>query len=132
MTKTGDQVTIKGRKFSRRALRKFLEEQGFPDEIEPNADGLWESPITGELFSTRHQLFGHVGAYLRTPNRKDPTEPSRAGYVRALRAGLTPTQEQREAHSAYQRRYRKDSKEESPAQTEVIAPKASLESFTLD
>lgn len=69
-------------------------------------DGTWKSPITGEFFKTKAQLHGHVGAYLRTPVKKDPTEPSRSGYVRALRAGIKTTPEQKKAHRDYQRAWK--------------------------
>jgi hypothetical protein len=102
-----DKVTIKGRTFSRRALRKFLDEEGFPESVEPEEDGRFQSPITGEYFDSIHRLMGHVGAYLRAPRKRlDLDEPTRKGYVRRLRAGQKPTPEQREAHRDYQRRYR--------------------------
>lgn len=96
-------IYIKGRKIDQRQLREFLDGIDLDDFHEEDKDGImaWKSPITGELFRTKMQLFGHIGAYLRTPNRKDVTEPTRRGYMRALRAGLTPSDEQKDAHRRY-------------------------------
>lgn len=96
-------IYIKGRKIDQRQLRDFLDGINLDDFHSVGEDGLdvWKSPITGELFRTKFQLHGHIGAYLRTPNRKDVSEPSRRGYMRALRAGVDPTDEQRDAHRRY-------------------------------
>jgi hypothetical protein len=99
-------IIVKGRRIDQVKLRAFLDSIDIDDVCETD-EGYWKSPITGELFENRNQLNGHIGAYLRTPNRKDPTEPTRAGYVRALRAGLTPTDEQRKAHAEYAARRRR-------------------------
>ena len=96
-------IYVKGRKIDQRQLRSFLDGIDLEDFKVVDKDGLeaWKSPITGELFRTKFQLHGHIGAYLRTPNRKDVTEPTRRGYMRALRAGVEPTDEQRDAHRRY-------------------------------
>jgi hypothetical protein len=102
-------IIVKGRRIDQVKLRAFLKSIDI-DECY-NEDGeYWESPITHERFETKNQLNGHIGAYLRTPNRKDPKEPSRAGYVRALRAGMEPSAAQKAAHAAYaaERRARRD------------------------
>ena len=96
-------IYVKGRKIDQRQLRDFLDKIDLEDFKVADKDGIeaWKSPITGELFRTKFQLHGHIGAYLRTPNRKDVTEPTRRGYMRALRAGVEPTDEQRDAHRRY-------------------------------
>lgn len=97
-------INVKGRIIDQEKLRHHLASIDIDDCFHEETDDepeYWESPITGERFENRNQLNGHIGAYLRTPNRKDPTEPSRAGYVRALRAGLTPTEKQKKAHAEY-------------------------------
>jgi hypothetical protein len=108
-------INVKGRRIDQVKLRAHLKtidiEDCFHEETE-DEDEYWESPITGERFENVNQLNGHIGAYLRTPNRKDPTEPSRAGYVRALRAGMQPTEEQKAAHAKYAARRRAVSKGE--------------------
>jgi hypothetical protein len=97
-------INVKGRRIDQVKLRAHLKtidiEDCFREETEDEPE-YWESPITGERFENRNQLNGHIGAYLRTPNRKDPTEPTRAGYVRALRAGMHPSEEQKAAHAKY-------------------------------
>lgn len=103
-------INVKGRIIDQVKLRAFLATINI-DDCETK-DGFWESPITHEIFETRNQLNGHIGAYLRTPNRKDPKEPSRAGYVRALRAGLKPTDEQKKAHAEYAAKRRRSARGE--------------------
>lgn len=105
-------IYVKGRKINQRQLRKFLEEIDTTniDQFLTD-DGLWESPINGELFRTKFQLWGQLGAYLRTVNHKDPLEPTRAGYVRALRRGMDPTPEQKQAHAAYNKAFRRKRRE---------------------
>lgn len=103
-------IIVKGRKIDQVKLREFLKNFDIEDAVTDK--GFWESPITGEIFETKNQLNGHIGAYLRTPNRKDPKEPSRAGYVRALRAGLTPTEDQKRAHAEYAAERRRTSRGE--------------------
>ena len=101
-------IYVQGRKINQRQLRKFLQELDVSniDQFRTDA-GLWESPINGELFRTKFQLWGQIGAYLRTVDYKDPYEPTRAGYVRALRRGLEPTPEQKLAHSQYNKAFRR-------------------------
>jgi hypothetical protein len=101
-------IFIKGRRVDQRKLRMFLEEID-PTNIDQflTDDGLWKSPITGELFRDKAQLWGQLGAYLRTVTHKDPKEPTRAGYVRALRRGLEPTREQKQAHAEYNKQFRR-------------------------
>lgn len=109
-------ITVKGRTLNQEKLRAFIDSIDIEDCYDENRK-VWRSPITGENFLTKAQLSGHIGAYLRTPSRKDPTEPTRAGYIRALRAGLEPTDEQRAAHAAYaakQRRSRRLDQIEEP------------------
>ena len=99
-------VFVKGRKIDQTQLREFWNSVDIEDYYNESED-TWKSPITGELFKTKAQLHGHMGAYLRTPQRKDPSEPTRRGYVRALRSGIEPTDEQRKAHRDYQREHRR-------------------------
>lgn len=101
-------IYIKGRRVDQRKLRKFLDEIDLTniDQFLTD-DGMWESPVTGEKFRTKAQLWGQIGAYLRTVTHKDPKEPTRAGYVRALRRGIDPTPEQKRAHADYNREFRK-------------------------
>lgn len=96
-------VKIKGRKIDQRQLRTFLDGVNYEDfrVLDENGDEAWQSPITGEYFRTKYKMFGHLGSYLRTPTRKDTTEPTRRGYMRALRAGHEPSAAQREAHREY-------------------------------
>lgn len=99
----GHIIKVKGRNIDQRQLRKFLdgvdwESLRVKDE---NGDEAWQSPITGEHFRTKFMMYGHLGSYLRTPNRKDVTEPTRRGYMRALRAGVEPSDAQRAAHRDY-------------------------------
>lgn len=97
-------VIVKGRRIDQEKLRKFLDGINTDDcEIEP---GIWRSPITGELFASKGSMVGSWGVYFRKPNNELINEPSRAGYMRARRAGLEPTQEQRDAHAAYMRELR--------------------------
>lgn len=105
-------IFVKGRRIDQRKLRKFLEELDTSniDQFLTD-DGMWESPITGELFDTKQQLWGSFGAYLRTIKHKDPMEPTRAGYVRALRRGLEPTKDQKRAHAEYNKAFRKRRRE---------------------
>ena len=102
-------IVVKGKQINQDQLRKFLEEIDFDniDQFETE-DGKWRSPITGDEFDTKFQLWGQLGAYLRDVEHKDPREPTRAGYVRALRRGLKPTPEQKKAHREYARRYRRE------------------------
>lgn len=95
---------VKGRRIDQDQLREFLAGIDI-DEFEQD-DGTWMSPISGEIFSSKAALFGSFGTYLRKPVQKDPTEPTRRGYIRAIRAGLTPTDEQKAAHAAYMRALR--------------------------
>lgn len=126
---------VKGRKIDQRKLRKFLRELNFEDVEQFRTDeGYYRSPITGELFRTKWQLWGSFGGYLKPGARKDPREPSRAGYTRAIRAGLEPTSEQKEAHRIYNKAHRKkrrdsilrakgiDPAEMDPIQEEIEAP----------
>ena len=101
-------IFIKGRRIDQTKLREFLESINYEnvDQFE-TSEGFWKSPITGDLFRTKHQLWGQIGAYLRNIERKDPREPTRAGYVRAIRRGLEPTEEQKRAHREYSRDYRR-------------------------
>jgi hypothetical protein len=96
-------IKVKGRNIDQRELRKFLDEvdwESLRGEDE-NGDEIWQSPITGENFRTKFMMYGHLGAYLRKPSRKDLTEPTRRGYMRALRAGVEPSDAQRAAHRDY-------------------------------
>ena len=129
-------IFVKGRRIDQRKLRKFLEELD-TSNIDQflTEDGMWESPITGELFNTKQQLWGSFGAYLRTIKHKDPMEPTRAGYVRALRRGLEPTTDQKRAHAEYNKAFRKRRRErltgidpaESPDDTDFKVPAMSME-----
>lgn len=95
---------VKGRKIDQVKLRAYIDSIDIEDWV--TEEGFFQSPITGEIFETRNQLNGHIGAYLRVPRRKDTKEPTRRGYVRALRAGEEPTEEQRKAHRDYARERR--------------------------
>ena len=98
-------VVIKGQKVNQDALRKFLD--SIDIKTYEQDDGQWKSPVTGELFPSLAAVTGHLGSYLRKPRERLPLdEPTRAGYVRAIRAGAEPTVEQKEAHRAYQEWYR--------------------------
>ncbi len=132
-------IFVKGRRIDQRKLRRFLEELDTSniDQFQTD-DGMWESPITGELFRTKQQLWGSFGAYLRTINHKDPKEPTRAGYVRALRRGLEPTREQKAAHAEYNKAFRKRRREstllakgvdptETSDEVEIKVPAMSME-----
>lgn len=105
----GNVVYVKGRKIDQDKLRAFLEDINMEniDQFQTE-DGYWKSPVTGDLFRTKFQLWGQLGSYLRTPQGKDPLEPTRAGYVRAVRRGLEPTPEQKRAHREYAKKYRRD------------------------
>lgn len=94
---------VKGQKIDQRELRKFLDTVDWESlRVEDeHGDEAWKSPITGEHFRTKSMMYGHLGAYLRTPKTKDLTEPTRRGYMRALRAGIHPTDAQRAAHRDY-------------------------------
>ena len=105
---------VKGRKIDQVKLRAYWESIDIEDWI--TDEGYYKSPITGELFENRNQLNGHVGAYLRTPKRKDTKEPTRRGYVRALRAGEEPTEAQRKAHRDYARERRAKKSGLAPAE----------------
>jgi hypothetical protein len=111
-------IIVKGRRIDQVKLKAYLDSVDIEDFV--TDEGYWMSPITGEIFENKHQLNGHIGAYLRTPNRKDPTEPTRAGYVRALRAGLKPSEEQKAAHAEYAAKRRRS------ARGEVEKPKVSF------
>lgn len=108
----GNVVFVKGRKIDQDRLREFLKDVNIDniDQFETD-EGYWKSPITGDLFETKFQLWGQLGAYLRTVEHKDPREPTRAGYVRALRRGLEPTDAQKEAHREYARQHRRKRRE---------------------
>lgn len=108
-----DITFVQGVKIDQRKLRAYLKQIDIENDIEqflitegPDK-GKWRSPVNGALFDTKYQLWGQLGAYLRTPKPKDPREPTRAGYVRALRRGLEPTEAQKEAHRKYARDHRR-------------------------
>lgn len=101
-------IYVRGHKIDQEKLRKFLKDIDFENIDQFQTDeGFWKSPITGDLFETKWQLYGQLGSFLRKVEKKDPQEPTRAGYVRALRAGVQPTAAQKEAHAEYNRAYRK-------------------------
>ncbi len=105
-----NQITfVKGVRIDQKKLRDFLKTIDWDEyEITEGPDkGKWKSPVNGDIFETKAQMYGQLGAYLRTPAPKDPREPTRAGYVRAIRRGLEPTKEQREAHRRYAREHRR-------------------------
>lgn len=109
-TKANDFIVVHGRIIDQDKLRKFLKDIRFYEDVEQFQldDGTWRSPIDGTIFESKFQLYGQLGAYLRTRPKKDPREPTRAGYVRSLRAGVEPTVAQKEAHRLYVERYRKE------------------------
>lgn len=96
-------VKVKGRNIDQRELRKFLDNVDWESlRVEDeNGEEAWQSPITGEYFRTKFMMYGHLGPYLRKTKRKDTTEPTRRGYMRALRAGHEPSDAQRAAHRDY-------------------------------
>jgi len=104
-----DITFVKGVKIDQKKLRKFLKKVNWDDyQITEGPDkGRWKSPITGDVFDHLSQVHGQLGAYLRAPSSKDPFEPTRAGYVRAIRRGLEPTEAQKEAHKQYARDHRR-------------------------
>lgn len=116
----GDKIIVRGQEIDQAKLRAFLDDINIEniDQFQTE-DGYWKSPVTGDLFETKWQLWGQLGAYLRKATRKDPKEPTRAGYVRALRSGLEPTPEQKKAHREYNREFRKRRRKNVVAETEV-------------
>lgn len=115
---------VKGRRIDQDKLREFLKNVDL-DDFEQE-DGTWMSPISGEIFSSKAAMCGSFGTYLRKPVQKDPTEPTRRGYIRAIRAGLKPTDEQKAAHAEYMRALRAG-KEISPAVQKRVAEIAAKE-----
>ena len=110
---------VKGRRIDQEKLKAFLKETDI-DEFEQD-DGTWMSPISGEIFASKSALYGSFGTYLRTPVELDPTEPTRRGYIRAIRAGIKPTDEQKAAHAAYMRALRAGKKTNHPAVEKRVA-----------
>lgn len=76
-----------------------------------NELGEYVSPINGKTFSSYYGLMGHIGAYL-TERTKKPPSPDRSGYIRSIRNGIPPTEEQRRAHREYMRAHRQRKREE--------------------
>ncbi len=77
----------------------------------------WVSPITGETYDTYQALCGHVGARARDRSKNlVPLTPDRNGYMNAVRRGVEPTQEQRDAHRDYMRYLRKKKRVEEAGQ----------------
>ena len=112
-------VHVKGRRIDQEALRKFLDGVVINDCEQD--DGTWQSPISGEIFASKAAMVGSFGTYLRKSAAKDPHEPTRRGYIRAIRAGIKPTAPQKAAHAKYMRDLRAGRKPENPAVTERIA-----------
>lgn len=112
-------VYVKGRRIDQEALRKFL--AGVVLDDCEQEDGTWQSPISGEIFATRQAMVGSFGTYLRKSAAKDPHEPTRRGYVRAIRAGIKPTEPQKAAHAAYMRDLRAGRKRSAPIVEERLA-----------
>lgn len=119
-------VFVKGRKIDQEKLRDFLKDINFNniDQFETE-EGYWKSPITGDLFRTKYQLYGQLGAYLRNVEHKDPREPTRAGYVRAIRRGLEPTEAQKKAHRDYAKAHRRKRREKLMAERGVTPEETS-------
>ncbi len=111
-------VYVKGRRIDQAKLREHLAGIDYDDWEQD--DGTWKSPISGEIFATRFAMVGSLGTYLRGQETKDPNEPTRAGYMRAKRAGRDPTQEQRAAHARYIRARRKGVPKHAEAVSERV------------
>ena len=112
-------VYVKGRRIDQEALRLFLKDVVISDCEQD--DGTWKSPISGEFFATRQAMVGSFGTYLRKSAAKDPHEPTRRGYIRAIRAGIKPTAPQKAAHAEYMRDLRAGRKRSAPVVEERIA-----------
>lgn len=97
---------VKGRRINQDELRIFLSKITDYGQFEQD-DGTWRSPISGEFFASRKAMVGSFGSYLKDRVPKDVTEPTRRGYIRAIRQGVEPTTEQRAAHAAYMRDHRR-------------------------
>lgn len=111
-------IYVKGRRIDQVQLRKFMADVDYDDFKQD--DGTWKSPITGEIFATRFAMVGSFGTYLRDHPDLDPDEPTRAGYMRATRAGREPTGEQRAAHAAYVRARRRGAGKHAEAVSERV------------
>lgn len=85
-----------------------------------NEDGKWISPITGEEFDSFFKLSGHIGAKLRTIN-ETPLTDDRAGYVKARRRGIPPTDAQVRAHREYMRAYRREQREAAELEDSLLS-----------
>ena len=118
-------VYVKGRKIDQDQLKTFLAGVDF-DTCEQE-DGTWRSPISGQIFATKSAMYGSFGTYLRTPTLKDPTEPTRKGYIRAIRAGYSPTEAQKKAHADYMRALRAKKKEHAAVTSERLEAIAQAE-----
>jgi hypothetical protein len=95
---------VKGRRIDQEKLKEFLAQVNLDDFKQE--DGTWMSPISGEIYASKAAMCGSFGSYLRKPVEKDPKEPTRRGYIRAIRAGIEPTEEQKAAHAEYMRALR--------------------------
>jgi hypothetical protein len=93
-------------------IRKFLTKVDL--RTCQNDKGEWVSPLNGEIFSSFWALSGHIGAALRKINPTAVTQ-DRAGYIKALRRGETPTEAQKEAHRDYMRELRRRRRSSAPA-----------------
>lgn len=111
-------IYVKGRRIDQAQLRKFMADVDYDDFKQD--DGTWKSPITGEIFATRFAMVGSFGTYFRDHPDLDPDEPTRAGYMRAMRADREPTGEQRAAHAAYVRARRKGVPKHAEAVSERV------------
>lgn len=88
-------------------VRKFLDLKGGREFLRTcEVEGVWISPITGQVFESFYALSGHIGQRLRTPTRGRHLTPDRAGYINAIRRGVEPTEKQRRAHKEYMRDFR--------------------------
>jgi hypothetical protein len=111
-------IYVKGRRIDQAKLREHLAEIDYDDWEQE--DGTWKSPISGEIFATRFAMVGSFGTYLRDHVERDPDEPTRAGYMRAKRAGRDPTTEQRAAHARYVKARRKVGPKHAEAVSERV------------
>lgn len=91
-------------------IRRFLMKINLRDC--KNDKGEYWSPITGDTFKSYYALMGHIGAHLAVRPRS-PITQDRAGYVKAIRRGEPPTDEQRQAHRQYMREHRQRMRNEA-------------------
>ena len=90
-------------------IRHYIRTKVSLRDCQDPATGQWISPITDEAFDSFYALSGHIGHLTRTV-RPTPLTPDRKGYIKAVRRGIEPTEEQREANKKYMREFRQRKK----------------------